>query len=100
MKSGKYLVLALLLFFFNCEIRAQNNIDSLRKENLHRKVPIASLLGVWYSDDTLGSKIEFVIKDYEVILEPYMVGVSNYIFLMEKDSVSVSGFAPNWPPYD
>jgi len=99
MPKNKIILSALFVLLLNCAI-AQSNIDSLRKVNKDAKIALKTLLGIWNSETSPGSKIEFVEEGQSVIIQPLLAGVSNYSFIKYDDSVSVNGYAPNWPPYD
>ena len=100
MTNTKIALVILSFLIFNSNIHAQHNIDSLKQANIKTKIPLQSLIGIWHTDDSLINEITFVDQGYQVCIQPRLSGVSNYVFQKQKDSVSVNGTAPNWPPYD
>jgi hypothetical protein len=100
MTKTKIALFILSFLIFNTDTFAQCNIDSLRKANINTKIALQSLVGVWYTNDSLRNKITFADQGYQVCIQPVLAGVSNYVFQKDKDSVSVNGTASNWPPYN
>lgn len=78
---------------------AQGSIESLRQANKNIRVPVSLILGTWVSNDSLQREIEFVDKGGYVDIEPANL-IHPYSFRKVTDSVSVTGCAMNWPPYD
>lgn len=73
----------------------------IKNENRNNKIALSDIIGNWYAADSSGHKISFVnINNYFVTIEGIKDGVGNYHFMIDGDSVSVNGTAPNWPPYD
>jgi hypothetical protein len=57
-------------------------------------------MGIWYSNDTIASEIEFVESGDEFVIIQRKNGNSSYCFKKYGDSVAVTGMMPNWPPLD
>jgi hypothetical protein len=93
-----FLFSALLIHF---DATAQKTGLTIRNENINRKISLTDILGSWYAADYPDSKISFVnINNWVVSLEGIKHGIGGYSFIIYEDSISVNGFAPNWPPFD
>jgi len=91
----------LFLLILNYNSKAQVSVHDLREANKQTKIAIKDIIGDWYAGDSLKTKIRFVtIGNYYVSIEGIKHGVGDYGFIIDKDSLSVNGTAPNWPPYD
>ena len=99
MRLCKALIFHSIVSFGVCN--AQGSIDSLRTANEAKMLEVSSLLGKWYTQDSIPSEIEFV-KDVHayLIIKPLLHGVDYYRFILRNDSIGVNGCAANWPPYD
>lgn len=89
----------ILLLFITHTTQAQTNTANIREIYGNRKIAATTLLGSWTSIDSSKTRIEFADDNYYMIIKP-KEHVDYYRFTKEKDSVSVSGVAANWPPYD
>ena len=88
------------LFFLSTSLVAQVNLDSIINANKDKFINVSLLEGVWESQDTFHSKIEFIVTKYDVHLLP-KVHVNPFSFnLKDSTKVSAKGMALNWPPYD
>ncbi len=73
----------------------------IRAANENRKIAVDALQGNWTAIDYPESKISFVnVNNFIVSLEGIQHGIGGYSFMMEQDSISVNGSAPNWPPFN
>lgn len=100
-------IVATLSLFYSLnifEVKAQN--DSLISEfysnyriNLENKITLDWIIGTWYSSDYPESKIEFVREGNVVDIFPqtYMFP---YSFNISNNSISASGCAMSWPPFN
>jgi len=85
----------------NENVCGQSTGIEIRSANVNRKIAVDALLGDWTAIDYPESKISFVnVNNIIVSLEGIQHGIGGYFFMMEQDSISVNGTAPNWPPFD
>jgi hypothetical protein len=85
----------------NENVCGQSTGIEIRSANVNRKIAVDALLGNWTAIDYPESKISFVnVNNFIVSLEGIQHGIGGYSFMMEQDSISVNGTAPNWPPYN
>jgi hypothetical protein len=75
-------------FIFTLGIRA----------NEKQTIAVKALIGIWTSNDSITSKIEFVEEVIDLRIEPKQA-INNYRFRKKMDSVCVNGIASGWPPY-
>lgn len=88
-----------LFFIASVSGRAQIQAQDQGNKYIDGKIDSYKLTGFWESIDSIKSKIEFVVSDYEVKLRS--PGSRTYSFMIDSAKrVSVSGFIANWPPYD
>ena len=98
MELSKFLLLPCLLLI-SCLIHSKLPFESFVLQSNKDKIEANLLLGFWETTDSLKSKIEFIDLKSEIQLtipehHPY------YFYKDSLGLVSVSGFYPNWPPYD
>lgn len=94
-------ILLLLATLTSNKVIAQTDVNELREKYINNKNALSAILGTWYSGDSLNGKIDFIQESkYFTHIKGIQHGVSHYMFQCDGDSMSVSGTAPNWPPYD
>lgn len=104
MKQKPYFGILPFLFSFlllHSLAMAQKNGMAIRDENKNKNISLTDILGSWHSAENSEFKINFVnVNNYVVSLEGIKHGMGGYSFMITKDSISVNGTAPNWPPFD
>jgi hypothetical protein len=93
--------LTTLLLLTTLTLSAQTTPHQTPTPNTHQKISTNAIIGNWYSTDSNAYKISFIqTNNHFVEIDGIRHGVSNYLFTVDGDSMSVKGTASNWPPYD
>jgi hypothetical protein len=93
--------LTTLLILTTITLSAQTTAHHTPTPNTHQKISTNAIIGNWYSTDSNAHKITFIkTNNHFVEIDGIRHGVSNYLFTVDGDSMSVKGTASNWPPYD
>jgi hypothetical protein len=101
MKILNKLGIILIFMVISFATLAQTSGYDITAANKDFRISLTDIIGNWYTVDSPVSKISFInINNYFVDIDGIKHGVGNYSFRIYGDSISVTGTAANWPPYD
>jgi hypothetical protein len=96
--SFKGIIIIIVVLFGNLPLNAQ--LDSLIKSHRNNKISIDQIEGKWLTENSDSGYVEILINSHDISIKKIQIGVSFFNFPIHGDSVSSTGFAPCWPPYE